>query len=85
MDLLILYFPLLWRFYMQGKVLPVYKQLRHVEIDLPTMDAAAADSAALASFTRKGRLPGALFLFQTSDVRTGKTPPGARPWPLRCR
>jgi uncharacterized protein len=43
--LLILYFPLLWRFYMQGKVLPVYKQLRHVEIDLPTMDVAATDAA----------------------------------------
>ncbi len=43
--LLILYFPMLWRFYMQGKVLPVYKQLRQVEIDLPTMDAAAADAA----------------------------------------
>jgi TRAP-type uncharacterized transport system substrate-binding protein len=43
--LLILYFPLLWRFYMQGKVLPVYKQLRRVEIDLPTMDAADTDGA----------------------------------------
>ena len=43
--LLILYFPMLWRFYMQGKVLPVYKQLRQVEVDLPTMDAAAADAA----------------------------------------
>jgi uncharacterized protein len=43
--LLILYFPMLWRFYMQGKVLPVYKQLRQVEVELPTMDAAAAADA----------------------------------------
>jgi uncharacterized protein len=43
--LLILYFPALWRFYMQGKVLPVYKQLRQVEIDLPSMDHAATDAA----------------------------------------
>lgn len=43
--LLILYFPMLWRFYMQGKVLPVYKQLRQVEVELPTMDAVAADDA----------------------------------------
>lgn len=43
--LLILYFPMLWRFYMQGKVLPVYKRLRQVEIDLPTMDVAAAEAA----------------------------------------
>lgn len=43
--LLILYFPMLWRFYMQGKVLPVYKQLRQVEIELLMMDAAATDAA----------------------------------------
>lgn len=43
--LLILYFPMLWRFYMQGKVLPVYKQLRQVEVELPTMDAAATEAA----------------------------------------
>lgn len=43
--LLILYFPMLWRFYMQGKVLPVYKQLRQVEVELPTMDADTADAA----------------------------------------
>jgi hypothetical protein len=36
---------MLWRFYMQGKVLPVYKQLRQVEVELPAMDAAAADAA----------------------------------------
>ncbi len=43
--LLILYFPMLWRFYMQGKVLPVYKQLRQVEVELPTMDAPTTDAA----------------------------------------
>ena len=38
LGLLILYVPALWRFYMQGKVLPVYKQLRKVEVGLPEMD-----------------------------------------------
>ncbi len=38
LGLLILYFPAVWRFYMQGKVLPVYKQLRKVEVELPEMD-----------------------------------------------
>jgi TRAP-type uncharacterized transport system substrate-binding protein len=42
--LLILYFPMLWRFYMQGKVLPVYKILRKVEIELPTLSMAEADA-----------------------------------------
>jgi TRAP-type uncharacterized transport system substrate-binding protein len=42
--LLILYFPLLWRFYMQGKVLPVYKTLRQVEIALPAMDIADTEA-----------------------------------------
>jgi TRAP-type uncharacterized transport system substrate-binding protein len=43
LGLLILYFPVLWRFYMQGKVLPVYKTLRAVEIDLPSMSMQEAD------------------------------------------
>jgi TRAP-type uncharacterized transport system substrate-binding protein len=44
LGLLILYFPALWRFYMQGKVLPVYKQLRRVEVKLPAMDLAATEA-----------------------------------------
>jgi hypothetical protein len=43
LGLLILYFPVLWRFYMQGKVLPVYKTLRKVEIALPSMSMEEAD------------------------------------------
>lgn len=43
--LLVLYFPVLWRFYMQGKVLPVYQELRKVEVELPDMDAAQIDAA----------------------------------------
>jgi hypothetical protein len=35
---------MLWRFYMQGKVLPVYKILRKVEIELPSMSVAEADA-----------------------------------------
>lgn len=44
LGLLILYFPALWRFYMQGKVLPVYKQLRRVEIGLPAMGVEEVDA-----------------------------------------
>lgn len=43
--LLVIYFPALWRFYMQGKVLPVYKVLRQIEIELPQMNLADADVA----------------------------------------
>jgi len=43
--LLVLYFPAIWRFYMQGKLLPIYKELRRIEIDLPQMDRAATDAA----------------------------------------
>jgi hypothetical protein len=43
--LLIIYSPALWRFYMQGKVLPIYKVLRQVEIELPEMSMADADAA----------------------------------------
>ncbi len=43
--LLVLYFPAIWRFYMQGKLLPVYTELRRIEIDLPQMDRAATDAA----------------------------------------
>ena len=43
--LLVLYFPAIWRFYMQGKLLPIYKELRRVEIDLPRMTMAQTDSA----------------------------------------
>lgn len=43
--LLVLYFPALWRFYMQGKVLPVYKDLRAVEVALPEMQAEEVDAA----------------------------------------
>jgi TRAP-type uncharacterized transport system substrate-binding protein len=43
--LLVIYFPALWRFYMQGKVLPVYKVLRQVEIELPEMSMADTDAA----------------------------------------
>lgn len=42
---LVLYFPAIWRFYMQGKLLPIYTELRRVEIDLPQMDMAATDAA----------------------------------------
>lgn len=42
--LLVLYFPALWRFYMQGKVLPVYKDLRAVEVALPEMQAAEVEA-----------------------------------------
>ncbi len=42
--LLVLYFPAIWRFYMQGKLLPIYKELRRVEIDLPQMTMAQTDS-----------------------------------------
>lgn len=42
---LVLYFPAIWRFYMQGKLLPIYTELRRVEIDLPEMDMAATDAA----------------------------------------
>lgn len=45
LGLLVLYFPALWRFYMQGKLLPVYKELRGVEVELPEMTAAQIDSA----------------------------------------
>lgn len=42
---LVLYFPAIWRYYMQGKLLPVYTELRRIEIDLPEMDRAATDAA----------------------------------------
>jgi TRAP-type uncharacterized transport system substrate-binding protein len=44
LGLLVLYFPALWRFYMQGKVLPVYKELRAVEVELPEMKAEEIDA-----------------------------------------
>lgn len=43
--LLVLYFPAIWRFYMQGKLLPIYKELRGIEIDLPQMTAAETEVA----------------------------------------
>jgi TRAP-type uncharacterized transport system substrate-binding protein len=45
LGVLVLYFPAIWRFYMQGKLLPIYQELRRVEIELPQMDRAATDAA----------------------------------------
>lgn len=45
LTVLVLYFPAIWRFYMQGKLLPVYTELRRIEIDLPQMDRPATDAA----------------------------------------
>ncbi len=42
---LVLYFPAIWRFYMQGKLLPIYQELRRIEVDLPQMDGSATDAA----------------------------------------
>ncbi len=43
--LLVLYFPAIWRFYMQGKLLPIYKDLRSVEIERPQMTMAETEAA----------------------------------------
>lgn len=45
LGVLVLYFPAIWRFYMQGKLLPIYQELRRVEIEMPQMDRAATDAA----------------------------------------
>ena len=45
LTLLVLYFPAIWRFYMQGKLLPIYKDLRSVEVELPQMTLAETDAA----------------------------------------
>lgn len=45
LTLLVLYFPAIWRFYMQGKLLPIYKDLRSVEVDLPQMTMAETEAA----------------------------------------
>lgn len=45
LTLLVLYFPAIWRFYMQGKLLPIYKDLRSVEVELPQMTMAETDAA----------------------------------------
>ena len=45
LGVLILYFPAIWRFYMQGKLLPIYQELRRVEIDLPQMKMSDTDNA----------------------------------------
>ncbi len=43
--ILVLYFPAIWRFYMQGKLLPIYQDLRRIEVDLPQMNGSATDAA----------------------------------------
>jgi len=45
LTLLVLYFPAIWRFYMQGKLLPIYKDLRSVEVELPQMTMAETEAA----------------------------------------
>ena len=45
LTLLVLYFPAIWRFYMQGKLLPIYKDLRSVEVELPHMTMAETEAA----------------------------------------
>lgn len=41
--LLVAYWPALWRWHMRGKVLPYYKQLRKLEIDLPAANVEQID------------------------------------------
>jgi TRAP-type uncharacterized transport system substrate-binding protein len=43
--LLVIYSPALWRWHMRGKVLPYYKQLRKIEIDLPNKSVEQIDAA----------------------------------------
>ncbi|MBK8046878.1 MAG: hypothetical protein IPK16_06990 [Anaerolineales bacterium] len=45
LGLSIFYFPALWRWYMHGKLLPSYKVLRAIEVDLPEMDVTATEDA----------------------------------------
>jgi TRAP-type uncharacterized transport system substrate-binding protein len=45
LGLLVLYAPALWRWHMRGKVLPYYKQLRKIEIDLPNKNVEQIDAA----------------------------------------
>lgn len=45
LGLLIVYAPTLWRWHMRGKVLPYYKQLRKIEIDLPAKSVEQIDAA----------------------------------------
>lgn len=73
--LLVIYFPAVWRFYMQGKLIPGYQQLRRIEIELPKMNQAqtAAASKRLhtleAQVTRRVHVSGAylpeLFLLRS--------------------
>ena len=45
LGLLVIYAPALWRWHMRGKVLPYYKQLRKIEIDLPNKSVEQIDAA----------------------------------------
>jgi hypothetical protein len=45
LGLLVIYAPALWRWHMRGKVLPYYKQLRKIEIDLPNKSVEQVDAA----------------------------------------
>ncbi len=45
LSLLVIYAPALWRWHMRGKVLPYYKQLRKMEIDLPNKNVEQIDAA----------------------------------------
>jgi hypothetical protein len=45
LGLLVIYAPALWRWHMRGKVLPYYKQLRKLEIDLPHASVEQLDSS----------------------------------------
>jgi TRAP-type uncharacterized transport system substrate-binding protein len=45
LGLLVIYAPALWRWHMRGKVLPYYKQLRKIEIDLPNKNVEQIDAA----------------------------------------
>jgi hypothetical protein len=45
LGILVIYAPALWRWHMRGKVLPYYKQLRKIEIDLPNKSVEQIDAS----------------------------------------